>query len=472
MKRYKQLKVLVWLIPIALFTLGTLSAQERLKENLFRDYESLIDSIRKDNGELLSPENFDKAIEHFRKANELYEEKEGKIVKIRKELNKSREYALKAQEIIRLANLTFQKTLEAREAALNAQAPLHVHELWEKAESKFYDAARNLEEDDMEDAREDGKEALKRYKNVELKAIKVGILGEAREQIAKAEEVEADEYCYRTLMSAKNLLNEAEKQLNQDRYAKDEALAKANDAAYQARHAQYLAKTIKALKREDDNWEKLFLKFEDYLKQISSLFNYEPRFDEGLEPTVLTLVAYVDELKEEKKRLIEDNARLEEELNSIREIEANISAELEAKQRQEEKIETIKELFSKDEAHVVFTGNELVIHLYGLNFQTGKAIIQPEYFSLLTKVERALREFSDYYYIIEGHTDATGNARINKMLSEKRALAVKEYLLANMEIENEQIGHYGMGDQEPIDTNKTSEGRAHNRRIDVIISLD
>ena len=107
-----------------------------------------------------------------------------------------------------------------------------------------------------------------------------------------------------------------------------------------------------------------------------------------------------------------------------------------------------------------------------MQFPSGKAIIQPEYFSLLTKVQRAIREFPDNYLLIEGHTDATGNSYKNKTLSEQRARAITEYLIANLELRPEQIEYYGMGEQKPIASNKTKEGRLRNRRIDIILSLD
>jgi outer membrane protein OmpA-like peptidoglycan-associated protein len=156
---------------------------------------------------------------------------------------------------------------------------------------------------------------------------------------------------------------------------------------------------------------------------------------------------------------------------ALKEKEMGISRELQKKKELEEKIARIKSLFGPDEAEVRVQGDNLLIRLSGLKFQPGKAIIQPEYFSLLTKVQRALREFPKSYVVVQGHTDATGNAYKNKLLSEKRALAVKEYLNANIDLDPNQIQVIGMGDQMPIASNKTAEGRAKNRRIDILIAL-
>lgn len=450
----------------------TLYAQNNLKANLFEEYETLIDDLRKQNGEILAPENFKNAVKYFKRASEDYDSKDESLIEIKKNLERSREYALKAEEFVKLANVTLQKAIKARDDALNASAPMYAEDDWEESEKKLRQATVNLEDNDLEDAQKYGARAYDMYKRTELLAIKNGILNDARMQIRLAGEAGAEEICYHTFRDAQNLLAEAEELITSDRYAKEQAIRKARQAAYQGRHAVYLANTIKELSKKNENWEYLILKYEEILSNLGALFNYTPAFDEGFDPAVKALMAHIRNLKEEEQRLLEENNSLEDELNRLRETEASVSAELKIKRAREKKIEKVKDIFSPDEAEVVYLGDKLTIRLVGLSFQVGRAIIQPEYFSLLTKVERAIREFPDSYIIIEGHTDAIGNARKNKTLSEQRAAAVKEYLLANMELADDQIEHYGLGDQKPIASNKTAEGRARNRRIDVIISLD
>jgi len=96
----------------------------------------------------------------------------------------------------------------------------------------------------------------------------------------------------------------------------------------------------------------------------------------------------------------------------------------------------------------------------------------PEYFSLLRKVKDSIKEFPESHILLEGHTDSIGNPSTNKRLSEERAKAVREYIIANMEISREQITAIGYGDTKPVASNKTSEGRELNRRIDIVISLN
>ncbi len=457
-------------VLFALLLAGSVQAQFTAKEKFFADYEEQIEEVRAQNGSVLSPTFFSKAVELYEEALEAYEEKESQKA-IREKLDESAQYVRRALDVIKLANITLKEAIQARRDALNSDAPLYAENLWNEAEQQFRDAAENLEDDDVEDAREDGVKATQLYSQAELTAIKNGILGEARDAIAVAREMDAEDYAYHTLTDAQNLLTEAERMLNADRYNREEAIEKAGRAAYQGRHAQYLTETIKQLSKRQENWENLFLKFEEIIATFGSQFNYNPMFDKGFDSSVKTISAYIKVLKDEKKQLIEENNRLSEELQAIKERAENYSAELERKQERERKVDRIKNLFGPNEAKVIYEGDNLIIRLFGLNFPSGQAIIQPEYFSLLTKIQQSLREFPESHYLIEGHTDSQGDANRNKLLSERRAQSVREYLIANMNISEEQISHIGFGEEQPVASNETSEGRAANRRIDVVIHI-
>ena len=73
--------------------------------------------------------------------------------------------------------------------------------------------------------------------------------------------------------------------------------------------------------------------------------------------------------------------------------------------------------------------------------------------------------------MIEGHTDSFGGDKANLDLSQRRADAVMQYLLANMDIERSRIFSMGYGESKPIANNETKEGRAQNRRIDLKLRI-
>lgn len=67
-------------------------------------------------------------------------------------------------------------------------------------------------------------------------------------------------------------------------------------------------------------------------------------------------------------------------------------------------------------------------------------------------------------YEIGGHTDSVGDTAYNQWLSEQRAASVRQYLV-NQGVSGEQLALVGYGETQPVDTNKTREGRQHNRRV-------
>ncbi|MBN1408609.1 MAG: OmpA family protein [Calditrichaceae bacterium] len=468
----KMISMFIIITVICFFYTDASLAQNSLKNNLFKDYLDIIENAKQKNADVLSPEFFRKAQEKYNEADSDYDKnKNGGLKDIRRKLDESKQFAEKALEVVELANLYLKTSIEAREDALAANAPLYALSLWNEAEKIIHDAGINLEDDDINDAREAGNKATDLYRKAELAAIKNGILGEARKEIELAEKADAMDYAYHTIMDAKNQLIEAEKLIESNPYDRADALAKSKKAAYQGRHAKYLANTIKKLSQKDTNWETLILKIEDILTEIAKPLNASAEFDEGFDKSVKDIVGKLNELIESEKQAHQENETLHAELDKIKEIDADKTALLEKQKILDQKISNIRSLFTTQEAKIVHESNNLIIRLYGLNFPSGQAIIQPEYFSLLSKVQKAILEFPDKYILIEGHTDALGSPETNRILSEKRAAAVKEYLLANMNLEDRQITHYGLGDQRPIASNKTVDGRAKNRRIDIVISL-
>lgn len=103
--------------------------------------------------------------------------------------------------------------------------------------------------------------------------------------------------------------------------------------------------------------------------------------------------------------------------------------------------------------------------LEGVNFDTGKATLRPESHAQLDRVVEYLTYKKSARVEISGHTDNVGNAKKNKTLSEDRAQACREYLIARG-IDGDRIVARGYGDERPIASNDTEAGRQLNRRIE------
>jgi OOP family OmpA-OmpF porin len=106
------------------------------------------------------------------------------------------------------------------------------------------------------------------------------------------------------------------------------------------------------------------------------------------------------------------------------------------------------------------------IVLRGINFDFDKANIKPEFTPVLDQGVEILKENPDVKVIIKGYTDSTGAAEYNQKLSERRAQAVLDYF-ASKGIAKNRMEAVGYGMKDPIGNNKTKDGRALNRRVEL-----
>lgn len=132
-----------------------------------------------------------------------------------------------------------------------------------------------------------------------------------------------------------------------------------------------------------------------------------------------------------------------------------------------------------EKVNVPESANEEIIEINNLKIGT-PLVLRNIYFELdkcnllvsskpeLDKLIDALRENQDLKIEISGHTDNTGTEEYNQQLSEKRALAVVNYLVSHG-IAKERLFYKGYGSHQPIKSNETKEGRKQNRRVELII---
>ena len=107
------------------------------------------------------------------------------------------------------------------------------------------------------------------------------------------------------------------------------------------------------------------------------------------------------------------------------------------------------------------------VAVYGINFDTGKATIRPDSRKPLEEVRKLVLDHPDMKLAIEGHTDNVGTAAATRKLSEERAAAVKGWLVQNG-VPAAQLSTAGLGDTKPVADNKSEDGRAKNRRVELV----
>lgn len=146
-----------------------------------------------------------------------------------------------------------------------------------------------------------------------------------------------------------------------------------------------------------------------------------------------------------------------------------LEGELAKKQALEAKMQRAQESFSRDEAEVYRQGDRVLIRVKDLRFKSGSANLPDTSLDLLGRVRSVVESFSPSAMVVEGHTDITGKKATNMRLSEERAEAVKKYLVSTNAIQDARVTTKGAGPDKPIKTNNTAEGRATNRRVDIIL---
>ncbi len=107
--------------------------------------------------------------------------------------------------------------------------------------------------------------------------------------------------------------------------------------------------------------------------------------------------------------------------------------------------------------------------LEGVKFKTDSDFLLPESLPKIDAVAELMKNHPDYKLTIDGYTDNTGESVYNHELSLKRANAVKARLIEDG-IAGSRVTTHGYGEERPIATNETEEGRAKNRRVEFLVS--
>ncbi len=445
---------------LTLLLSGGLAAQD-MRATLFKKTDAALEAARKADAPLLSPENFANAEKYYARADQNFK-RSNSIETITKELMEADTYLKAAEKASRLARVTFSDTLESRQAALAAQSPQLAGKQWDDAEEMFRRAALALEDGNVKRAQKYSGDALGTYRDAELAAIQGAILNEARKLIAQAKDNKVERYAPKTLDRAESLVEQATLELRKDRYSTAGPQGLARDAEYSARHAVYLAGRAKAVKDKQQTVEELVLDFEKPLIAIAGQLDSPTDMSDGYALVQESSLARIRSLQTRLETQDQRVAELEEALGTTTQV-------AEASERRRQQISRLESLFKANEARVVREGDSVIIRLNGLQFDSGEAVIQSRYFMLLRKIADVPDIFPGASLIVEGHTDSVGSEQVNLALSERRANSVRDYLLANTLLGASQVEAIGYGESRPIANNETVDGRARNRRIDVVI---
>lgn len=458
-----------------------------VRDPLFTELSAAIEKARAEQLDALAPTSFQAAVSAQQAALK-DAEKARNPERIHTQLTAGMTAIQRAHAAAVTAHQTLATVIATRADALTAKAPELAPEQWQKAASRFNDATAALERNDLKEAQKRAAEADVLLRDVELVAIKNGLLNDARKQIAQADAMKVEKNAPRSIAAAKRYLAQAEQEINRNRYDTSVAVNLAAQAAYEARHSMYLSRVIETVEEKsgEAGLEELILSWEEPLRQMATAVDVQPKFDAGMQAVMQELTALTQDQRKEVHRLsreLEDrneqitalNAemqRLEARLGGVSQERITLQRRVDAQERLRMNVATVESSFAANEARVYRQADDVVISLLGIRFPSGRSTIDGASAPLMGKLRQALALFPDSSIVVEGHTDANGGDSANLILSQDRADAVRQYLVSNFGVNQEKISSIGYGEARPVATNETAEGRARNRRIDLIIHVD
>lgn len=280
----------------------------------------------------------------------------------------------------------------------------------------------------------------------------------ARQTYQEAANGNAAELVPDQLLTAKQALDQAESAHEDDALSSRErslsyvAQRKAQLAMALAGQAAAKRDTAAANKEYEELQEQLRKSARDELKENQA----------RLEKVRRELAAQDNQLSAQSQQLKEREAELQKRQAAL---EAERAARLAAEQKYQAAMKSLEEI-----ARIKEEQRGMVITLSGeVLFVTGKADLLPIAKDKLSKVAEVLQQQDpNKTIVVEGHTDSVGTEAANLKLSQKRADVVREYLVSQG-VEAKRITAAGKGESIPVADNKTPEGRANNRRVEIVI---
>jgi len=469
--------VILWLAGCATPSLQveSISKSENPQE-LINELEGDIAMARKNQINVLAPTWFNNAESSLESAR-TYLDGGDELSKILESVALGRAQLQKATDIARVTRLTIPDAIKARDMARSAGAT-SLGQDYSGAEYRFLELTRAIERENLGVAQKNQAQVAETYRQLELRAIKVQTIGEVRRLIKDAEAKRLQKIAPASYDEARQKLAEADAFITENPYAKEKMHQLANEALFMARRLHVVAE--RSLQVKEMEPEPITLWAESLLYATSKKLGAPDMRDQGFDQQLENVLASVAAQQSDHAFMVE---KVKSQQNDIAYLQKQVAA-LEGKTRQEQEAKEqliaekrfnqlfseVKGYFQPEEAEVYRKENQLIVRLKAMQFPVGQSIILPENYTLLSKVQQAIRTFGEPDVIIGGHTDSTGSEQLNEHLSQKRAEAVREYMVANEILPFEKIIAVGYGSQRPIASNATQAGRAQNRRIDVTIT--
>jgi outer membrane protein OmpA-like peptidoglycan-associated protein len=473
--------VLAWLLVI-IFLLSACAGRKLEVESIPKSGhpQELINNLEKDVAlarnkgiNVLAPTWFAQAETSLSEAKKLLDEG-AELAKIFDDVATGRAQLRRAKEIAEVSKATLSDAIKARELAREAGSPV-LGKDYADVENEFLKLTRAIEKNNLGYAQRNQPEVTEKFRQLEIRAIKVSTIGEVRNLLRISEKQKSDKIAPQSYAAAINKLAEADAFITENPYNKEQMGKLANEALFLSRRHLEIAEETKKIQQMGP--EQIALWMEATLQQTARYLSAPDMRDQSFDQQVENILATISAQQADHEFTINKAKEQQIEIRDLQQKTASLEGQsrkqqkrLMAQKRLNQLFLEMQGYFNPDEAEVYKRENQLIIRLKAMHFPIGQSVIMPENYALLGKVQRTIRAFGEPDVIIGGHTDSTGPEPINEHLSQQRAEAVRQYLVANGTLPYDKIIAVGYGSMRPLATNSTEKGRAINRRIDVTIA--
>ncbi len=355
------------------------------------------------------------------------------------------------------------RILEARKSSLDAGL---------KSSDALAKALADVDED-LRDETDDFARALepkefsefqKKYFALEVEAIQFRELDAIKIAIQKAIRQDAGDLAPETLRAALLDVSEAENLIAQS--PRDPRVHQ--DSVTWARESSVLLTDVMdVILNARGTPEDIALRIVQQNRELAKLSENVGSLEQNLKSTQSNLMEKEGVLKQQNQELQSTRSNLQETESAL--LLQNQELEKSSTQvRFQKAMDQAVQEFSDDEAAVYQQGSKLIFRLKKMNFASGSATIPTASKSMLMKVNDIIRFVGAEIVAVEGHTDSVGADELNKKLSTQRAISVADFLASLAG--GYKIGYIGYGESKPIASNETNEGRAINRRVDLVVT--
>jgi OmpA-OmpF porin, OOP family len=468
----------------------TASSNESLREQA----AAALDSARAENLDLLSPGHFEKAQQAYKEARSLIENnREQELIRIKLKLTVDEVAA--AREAASGARKRWHAALAERTAARAAGADTISASLWKRAEERLQSSVRKFENDPAAVDTQIVTDVAGAFRAARRDALRIVLLKDARDKIDDVERSSGSRMVPALMLRAQQALSRAEADLAQENI--EGARNEAQNAVRIAGHAQALMAYMAAAQKTRQPWESALLPYDDLLEDIASHLGGNLDLTKGGAATGPQLLNMIDARQESLATKVTEQSKMQMSLESaLAETQTNLAnaqsriAELERRLNSAEgerstareslqqhnenadRIARAQTILKPGDATFIQNPNGTVtIRLIGLKYGAGATNLDKTRQKVVDRAVEAMAQFPGATIQVDGFTDSEGSDEANLKASEARAQNVAKYLAQKLNLKPDQIPGKGYGKANPLASNDTPEGRAQNRRIEIVLTM-